>query len=306
MKEEDYKKLQSIWYEKLAKSGFQDIEDTDVRGFEDGRPLKKWEGISPWILGEADDFFNIIDIQSVNGPDFNTVSSWPEPIYCQEQELLNHPDFKVICERLFKHGNSACTSEQVIVIWRDYCEGDSQRTIGKRYGISDTTVLRITHRLTEWMHMADLSEQTKPADSKVIVRKYNPDQDAPFLFSSWRNSLWYDQERNEDQSQRFFYCITKEIKNILNTPETNVNVACLSDDPNFILGYSVCTGTNLVWCYVKIEYREKGIAKLLTKGFKTISEPMTRIGNSIASNHDLKLKEKKDERRKEESDHKPI
>jgi hypothetical protein len=67
-------------------------------------------------------------------------------------------------------------------------------------------------------------------------------------------------------------------------------VACLKDDPNFIAGCSVIIKNNIEWVYVKIDYRERGIAKILTKGFETVSEPTTKIGKAITFNHDLKIK----------------
>lgn len=39
-KPEDFKKLERIWYEKLRRSGFKDIENNHVRG----KPLKQFEG----------------------------------------------------------------------------------------------------------------------------------------------------------------------------------------------------------------------------------------------------------------------
>lgn len=277
----DFKALQEVWYKKLLASGFKDIEDLGVNSFEDGRPLKNWE--CNWTLGGGH--------ETNQAPGSPVTSSWPEPVYRQEEELLNHPNFKNICERLFSHGNSACTITQIVSIWGDYCEGDSQRIIGKRYGVSDTAIFRITHKLIEWMHMTDLDSETSPSESKVIIRSFIPESDAAFLYSSWRNSLWYDQDRDPSQSQKFYTYVTREIKNIISKKECKIKIACLSDDPDLIIGYSVLTGTNLEWCYVKIEYRKKGIANLITKGFHTISQPMTRIGKSIALNHALKIKE---------------
>jgi hypothetical protein len=73
-----------------------------------------------------------------------------------------------------------------------------------------------------------------------------------------------------------------------------VFIATLTDDPHFIVGYSVLEGTHLHWVYVKSEYRETGIGTLLTKGFQTISNPITKIGKAIATRHGLKPREEKE------------
>lgn len=121
---------------------------------------------------------------------------------------------------------------------------------------------------------------------KVIKRPFKEETDIPFIYSSWRKSLWFD-ERRDENSDLFFRVATKRIKEILTAKECKVNVSCLQSDKNFIVGYSVGIKDNLEFVYVKIDYRKKGIAKLLTKEFKTISEPETKIGRAIAFKNNL-------------------
>lgn len=296
-----FQALQKEWYSKLSESGFEDAEDTGVKGFEDGRPLKKWSGISNWIPFGDEESFDILDLEKNQPPESPIISSWPEPFFSQEENFSNHPDFTRICVSICKHGNSKCTPETAIAIWSDYCAGNSERSLENRYGISDTAIRRILTQLTEWMNMmAAPEDESESAPIKVIIRAFIPETDSAFLFSSWRNNLWYDEERDNKQSHAFYSATTKAIKRLLLSPTLKINIACSSQDPDHIIGYAVFTGTNLEFCYIKIEYREKGIATLLTKGFQTVSPPPTKIGQSIVSTHELKIKENSHGTQKEE------
>ena len=135
-------------------------------------------------------------------------------------------------------------------------------------------------------------EQTPEKELTVIIRKFDPEHDIGMLLATWRNSLWYDSPRedNWERASKFFREVTKKIKNLLKDPQTSVKIACLKEDPTFIVGYAVLNQTNLDWVYVKIDYRGRGVASLLTKGFETVSEPLTKIGKAITFNHDFKIK----------------
>lgn len=110
------------------------------------------------------------------------------------------------------------------------------------------------------------------------MRNIDQEMDLPLLISTWRNAEWFSTDQSGN-SNEFYRKLTKHINNILK--EANVKIACKADDPNFILGYSVMTGTKLEFVYVKADYRKQGIAKILTKGFKTWDEAKTNIGRAI-------------------------
>lgn len=128
------------------------------------------------------------------------------------------------------------------------------------------------------------------SEAAVTVRQYDGEKDAAMLFSTWRNALWFDTaDRDESKNHKFFRDCTRLIKTILANTDTKVRVACLSDDPNLILGVSVVNKENLIWIYVKADYRARGIATLLAKGTSTVSNPSTRIGKAIMKNKELKV-----------------
>lgn len=140
----------------------------------------------------------------------------------------------------------------------------------------------------------------------VIIRDFDPVSDSPFIYSSWRNSLFYGSGRKNEANEtaRFFFRQqTKKIRRILENPETRVRVACTEDRPNVIVGYSVSTRAHLEWIYVKVDFRGEGIASLLfPKAIETVTPDFTRIGIEIFKKKNLKFKENSDEREDEERD----
>lgn len=105
--------------------------------------------------------------------------------------------------------------------------------------------------------------------------------DLNFIYSTWLKGLRYGND--------WFSFITKEayftfyhriIELILEKPNVIIKVACLKEDPDVILGYSVSEGLVLHWVFVKSAWRKIGIAKDLVPEFKSVSH-ITAIAKSI-------------------------
>ena len=75
------------------------------------------------------------------------------------------------------------------------------------------------------------------------------------------------------------------IEAILSNPNTAVKVACLPDDPDVILGYSIISkdGQTLHWVYVKSAWRKKGIGKSLTPETIMQVSHLSTLGKSLLS-----------------------
>lgn len=269
--------LQEKWYRKLK--GFEDIEDKNFQ------LLKKWTGISDTIADDDKKVINIIDLIQSQAPDKPLGNCWPQTNFCKEEELLNHPEFEVICQKLFKHRNNAINASTMLGIWRAHCEGLSLREIEAEFNIHNTTIFRAIKKLEDLMNIMDLD----PIET-VVIRPYESKSDDPFLFSSWRNSVWFDAHTNNQIDPVFYRQKTKEIKILLNIPGVETRMACLKNNPDQIVGYSVLNHNTLEFVYVKLDYRNQGVAKLLAKGFLDIAKPCTKIGNAIKKNHNLKEK----------------
>ncbi len=123
--------------------------------------------------------------------------------------------------------------------------------------------------------------------ARVVIRDYDPKIDAPFVYASWRNALWFAEIRDEKLSDAFYSNASKDIRTLLNQKGVTTRIASVVNEPDFFVGYSVMSGTHLHWVYVKESYRRQGVAKLLSKGFRTISPPLTKVSKVIAASHNL-------------------
>lgn len=279
----DLKAAQEEWYSRLKEEGFEDIED---HSYED-KPLKRWSGsVATTVVGEDGEVVSIVDIFAHQEAGIGVQSSFPEKRFGREESLLNHRDFDEICASVCSHGNSFLSPEQVRKIWELHLEGATNRGIAKAISINYMMVYRCIVNLTKWAET--MGEE--PEVSTVVVREYDKERDAAMLFATWRNALWFDTPGRDDLlNHKFFRDCTRLIRALLNGPDTVVHIACLSDDPNLILGVSVINKDNLLWVYVKADYRLKGIATMLCRGVNTVANPSTRIGKAIVKNKGLKI-----------------
>lgn len=124
--------------------------------------------------------------------------------------------------------------------------------------------------------------------TKVVVRELMGGSDHAFIYSTWRNALWYAERRDEKEADHFYKSASEKIAALLKNPDIHVRIACLADDPDMLLGWAVLQNDRLEFIYVKIDYRRKGIGHILSKGFKTFSEPETRIGKSLKEKYGRK------------------
>lgn len=91
--------------------------------------------------------------------------------------------------------------------------------------------------------------------------------DAPFVLSTFLRGLYY--------GNAWFAMIPKHIfmqhysaivRALISSPKTIVKVACLPDDQDVIIGYSILSADyqTIHWVHVKKAWRQKGIATALT------------------------------------------
>lgn len=128
--------------------------------------------------------------------------------------------------------------------------------------------------------------------SLVIVREWGPN-DVPFIYSTWRNAIYYGWLElpglePRPQPKEFFKIQTIYIDGILEVAD--VRVAVLSDDPDTIVGYGVYSSEHLYFIYVKEAYRREGIGKLLYPSFiETVGPQLTKVGAAIVRKKGLKV-----------------
>lgn len=126
----------------------------------------------------------------------------------------------------------------------------------------------------------------------VVIRSFHPDTDQACIYATWRNSAYFGFKDRSKDAKDFFKKHTALIREILKG--ALVRIACLEDDPMTIIGYSISTGTHLDWIYVKVDYRNKGIGTMLMpKSIETVTNHVTKIGESILAKKNFKIKGEK-------------
>lgn len=252
--------LLNAWYAKAREAGYSDIEDAEGR-------LKRPTASSNLIEG--------------------AVAPSIGPVFAEEEQFANHPQFWDACEAVSKHANSRLSAGLASLAWHDYCKGFSYRDIAASMRVSKDAVARVIKGISVSMHLLG-GNVVEDENVKIVLRGADK-TDEGFIYATWRNALWYDEKRDDSRAPQFYKDASRFIKIMLQAPTTNVRIACLESDPSTIAGYSIMSTTNLEWVYVKINYRKQGVAKLLIADLKTVSRPRTRIGISIVANKKLKV-----------------
>lgn len=116
-----------------------------------------------------------------------------------------------------------------------------------------------------------------------VVRDMVPG-DKSFILSTFLKGLRFGNDLfKEIQSEAYFSNYQKIIEGLISMPSAEVKVACLSEDPDVILGYSIHSkdGTKVHWTFVKNSWRNIGIcAALVPKNIKSVSH-LTKTGLSL-------------------------
>lgn len=106
--------------------------------------------------------------------------------------------------------------------------------------------------------------------------------DLNFVYSSWKRGLRFGNDffRKID-ADSFYEAYTLIINALITRADCKVTVACLKDDDDVVLGYSVVRGDILDFVFVKQSWRGFGIAKALCAGDIKVCSHITNVGDSI-------------------------
>ncbi len=110
--------------------------------------------------------------------------------------------------------------------------------------------------------------------------------DRPFIFSTWLRGMFYgNQWFGQVPKDIFMANYHRVIENLLESPGTIVKVACLTDDKDIILGYSVYRdagdGSVLDYVFVKQAWRKVGIGKSLVPSDVKAVTHLTEQGRAM-------------------------
>src|ERR1022692_61729 len=106
--------------------------------------------------------------------------------------------------------------------------------------------------------------------TEVTIREPRP-EDINFILSTMLKGLFYGSKFwNEVDQTSFFQNYEPFLKTLMLRSE--IKIACLDDDQDVILGYSMAKANVLHFLFVKKSYRKLGIGKLLyPSGIDTVS-----------------------------------
>jgi len=114
---------------------------------------------------------------------------------------------------------------------------------------------------------------------KLVIRKAVKSDEA-FIYSTWLRGLYYGNPWfREIDKDTFFTKYHAVLENILN--KACVEIACLDEDSDTVLGYVVYRGSIMDWVFVKKSFRKIGIAKRLAPANITKVSHLTKIGKAV-------------------------
>lgn len=119
----------------------------------------------------------------------------------------------------------------------------------------------------------------------ITTRSFTP-EDRNFILATFLRGLYYgDSWFSLIDKNVFMNHYNKVVNHLIDSPMVAINVACLKDDPNTVLGYAIYSKyqmyDTLHWCFVKKQWRGIGIAKdLIPKDVKSVTH-LTKVGVSV-------------------------
>jgi len=120
-------------------------------------------------------------------------------------------------------------------------------------------------------------------DDLFLVRD-GVENDHSFIYATMLRGLYYgDSWFSEIPKDTFMEEYHKIISAYLDHPGVKIQVACLKDDAEVILGYSMVTkdNTKVIFAFVKKAFRNIGISKSLVPPTVTTATHLTKSGLSI-------------------------
>lgn len=128
-----------------------------------------------------------------------------------------------------------------------------------------------------------MSTNLTPIDHIITLRAYEP-ADKNFVCATFLKGLYYgDSWFTLIPKDVFMTNYKRVIEAVINKPTVTIVMACLKDDPDVLVGYSILDegGNVLHWVYVKSAWRLQGFGKLLVPQTVTTLTHLTRVGKTL-------------------------
>lgn len=107
-------------------------------------------------------------------------------------------------------------------------------------------------------------------------------EDKPFIMSTWLKGLKFGNSWYKLIDDKIYFTVYHGVvERLLAKPGVSIKIACLKEDSDVILGYSVYENNKLHWVQVKQVWRKIGIAKELVPSNIEVVTHLTEVGKSI-------------------------
>ena len=107
-------------------------------------------------------------------------------------------------------------------------------------------------------------------------------EDLNFILSAWLRGTYHGNDWFKMIPSDIFYAHYEPfVKSLLQKPTTEVKIACLKEDPDVILGFTVFEAQTLHYVFCKFVWRNIGLMRdLIPKDLKRVTH-LTRMGKTI-------------------------
>ena len=110
------------------------------------------------------------------------------------------------------------------------------------------------------------------------------EQDKNFILATFLRGLYYgDSWFSFIPKQIFMTNYKKMAEALVKGDKTTIKVACLKEDSDVILGYSILSYDyqTIHWVFVKVAWRNRGIARSLLPKYPSVVTHLTKLGKDL-------------------------
>lgn len=132
------------------------------------------------------------------------------------------------------------------------------------------------------------NEKTVPFNMITFEGLYDirdiKDEDKNLILATFLRGLYYgDSWFSEIPKEVFMDNYQKVGEALLRSDNVIIKIACLKEEPDVILGYSILSADYQVihWVYVKTRWRKRGIARSLTPRYPKAVTHLTKLGKEL-------------------------
>lgn len=121
------------------------------------------------------------------------------------------------------------------------------------------------------------------------IRPYQP-SDKAFILATFLRGVYYGNQFFNMIPKNIFMDSYKKVgEALLVHPNVQIKVACLSDDPDVMIGYAMLSKDleTIHFCFIKSAWRQQGIMKAILPIIPKNSTHFTKLGLSLMNKYNI-------------------